>query len=115
MNYNIEGTELKLKEVFTVKDWDASKRTDELFNRIKAGGKDPSLLDLSKEEFKQLLKDVLLTNEGKEVPDELINRIPLATGLKIFTDFFLVYLESNLDMSNISNDFAEKVKELVQK
>lgn len=105
-----------LKTEFTFADWERTQRIDSLFKKLSYDNPGKiSAFDIKKEELSQLLLDVLLDDKNKQPKPEEIESLSLNEVLKIFTDFFLVYLKLQISSGNILTSFELKIKELMTK
>lgn len=115
-NRTINGTVVKLRTDYRVKDWVAWKRVDEFYSHLSDGVKNSEvLIKMTEEEFQQLLDDILTDEAGEHLSSELLQNIPIADGLPLLLDFFLVYGKlSNSIVENLQSSRA-KVLESTEK
>lgn len=96
--YFIKGRQFRLKREFTVADLEALKTIDSFFEKTEGDkGKLEVLQSTTKEEFSNFLKAVLIPPNDFTVTSEFFHDVNINIAVEIYTDFFFVYLKSNID------------------
>lgn len=114
--YEINETVFKLKEKFTTKDWASWNRLDKYYSNLSDSEKNGEvLINMSPENFKQHLTDILIDDKGEPLSEKFIEGIPLALGLPLIIDFFFSWAKLNKDMQMNLRQSQKKVIEQVKK
>ena len=114
--YTINGREFRLKEEFTIDDWDKSKTVDDFFGQIPMTGKKNNFVsNMTKEQFIDLLDAVLDPVDGKPVEKDFFKKTTMQLGLEIFTNFFFIYLKLNIESNLFLMKSEQRSKELIEK
>jgi hypothetical protein len=114
--YTIGGKQFLLKQKFTVADWEASKKVDSFFSNIKLDRDNTEILQkTTKEDFIELMHSVLKPVDNTPVEESFFLEMGMEEGLEVFTDFFFVYLNSNLSMQKHLKRSEEKAKKFAEK
>jgi hypothetical protein len=99
-----------------MKDWESWKRIDQFYSQLSNEMQNTNvLLNMSADEFKQKLSDILVYADGSKVSDEDIAKIPIDEGLSLIVDFFFIYAKLNFAMQEKLIESQNRVKESIMK
>lgn len=114
--YTIGEKEFKLQESFSLEDWEKANIIDSFFTKIRTGKEDNSLVqNVTKEEFIDFLDSVLLPVDGQKVEKAFYNSLSMQKATEIFTDFFFIYLELNINSAKHLQSLGERLNQSKEK
>ena len=120
--YIINGRRFRLKSEFILKDWDAAKRIDTFFGKMKTGDDEFHFInEVTQDEFIQFMYDILVpVNDGISIYEdtagpEFFRTVDMTQAMEIFGDFFFIYLESSIASSRYLTKLQNKMTEFISK
>ncbi|MBA4405697.1 hypothetical protein C0389_00315 [bacterium] len=109
--YTIGEKKFTLRESFSLADWEESNRVDSFFGKIQAKEEENTLAQsVTKEEFIDFLDSVLVPVDGQKVEKAFFNNLNMQKAVEIFTDFFFIYLELNVNSAKHFRNLGQRLE-----